>query len=53
MTKLMDAIEWVAQEHRNDPSVRLMDLADKASFRLDLSPKEHDALLQWCRTHQG
>lgn len=41
---LKKAVDWIAEQRRNDPCVSLSSLIDQASRKFDLSPLQADVL---------
>ncbi len=46
---LKKAVEWVSLQRKEDSSKNPAALADEASFRFDLSPKDSEFLLRFVR----
>ncbi|MBU1196796.1 MAG: hypothetical protein KKE62_14700 [Proteobacteria bacterium] len=53
--KLQKAIQWVSEKRKENPDINLVKLADDASFRFDLSPKDSQFLLRFVKddNHQN
>lgn len=52
--KLKKAIRWISEKRKDDPHAytkpyELVQLADKASFQFDLSPKDSEFLLRFVK----
>lgn len=46
---LKKAVLWIGQKRKEDPDASAVKLADEASFRFDLSPKDSAFLLRLVR----
>lgn len=47
--KLKKAIQWISDKRKEDPNINLVKLADDASFRFDLSPKDSQFVLRFVK----
>ncbi|MFH2092004.1 MAG: hypothetical protein ABIJ31_06545 [Pseudomonadota bacterium] len=45
--KLKKAVQWLSERRTQNPDINLSKLADEASFRFDLSPKDSEFLLKF------
>ncbi len=53
--KLKKAIQWVSEKRKENPDANLARLADEASLRFDLNPKDSQFLLRFVKddNHQN
>lgn len=53
--KLKKAIQWISEKRKENPDIKPVKLADDASFRFDLSPKDSQFLLRFLKddNHQN
>jgi hypothetical protein len=47
--KLKNAIEWISEKRNNNPDIRPSQLAEDASLRFDLSPRDSEFLLRFVK----
>ena len=47
--KLKNAIEWISEKRKNNPNIKAMQLAEDASLRFDLSPRDSEFLLRFVK----
>lgn len=47
--KLKKAIQWISDKRKENPDINLVKLADDASFRFDLSPKDSQFVLRFVK----
>lgn len=50
---LKKAVQWISEQRKKDPSKNPAALADEASFRFDLSPKDGEFLLRFVKENEG
>jgi hypothetical protein len=53
--KLKNAVEWISEKRKNNPNNKAAQLAEDASLRFDLSPKDSEFLLRFVKNgeHQN
>ena len=47
--KLKNAVEWISEKRKNNPNNKAAQLAEDASLRFDLSPKDSEFLLRFVK----
>jgi hypothetical protein len=46
---LEHAIRWISDRRRERPDARVIELVDEAARRFDLSPRDQEFLIDFCR----
>ena len=46
---LRKAVKWISDKRKADPNVKILKLVDEASLTFNLSPKDEDFLLRFCK----
>lgn len=43
------AVKWVSEKRRQEPNIKIYKLVDEAGIRFNLSPKEEEFLMRFCK----
>ena len=46
---LRKAVKYISEKRKAEPNISIVKLVDEASFTFNLSPKEEDFLLRFCK----